>query len=70
MPVVPPNVVVKEPSKPTPIRMYESEEEVEEVSQLPHLDAEYEDYVEKAIVKCADWLIKYVFDHKYEDIEE
>jgi hypothetical protein len=71
IPLVPPNVIVKETSKPTPIRMYESEdEEVEEVSKLPNIDAEYEDYVEKAIVKCADWLIKYVFDQKYEDIGE
>ncbi|CAF1306070.1 unnamed protein product [Adineta steineri] len=25
------------------------------------MDAEFEEYLEKAIVKCADWLIKYVF---------
>jgi hypothetical protein len=26
-----------------------------------HMDEEFEQYLEKAIVKCADWLIKYVF---------
>ena len=69
--------VAKEVSKPvvtatkTPIRMCESEEDDDEEEQkLLTADAEYEDYVEKAMVKCADWLIKYVFDQKYEDIEE
>ena len=62
---------VLKPAAKTPIRMYESEEDDgEEDEKLLVVDAEYEDYVEKAMIKCADWLIKYVFDQKYEDIEE
>ena len=37
---------------------------------LPVLDSEYDDYLEKAMIKCADWLIRYVFDKTYENIVE
>lgn len=72
--VAPVTTHAKEPSKPTPpIRMYESEEELETDEfhlAEPNIDAEYDDYIQKAITKCADWLIKYVFDQNYEQIDD
>ena len=51
-----------------PIQLYESEEDDE--NNPLEIDEEFEEYVQKAMVKCADWLIKYVFDQPYEPIEE
>jgi hypothetical protein len=41
----------------------EEEEEEEEAEEVP-MDKEFEQYFEHAIVKCADWLLKYVFIEK------
>lgn len=49
-------------------QMYESEEDDGNVPQV--IDVEYQNYLSKAMTKCADWLIKYVFDQKYEHFEE
>ncbi len=46
--------------------MYESEED----ENVPVVDEEFEAYVQKAMVKCADWLIKYVFDKTYDENDE
>lgn len=50
-----------------PIQLCKSEEDVENPLEI---DEEFEEYVQKAMVKCADWLIKYVFDQPYYPIEE
>lgn len=50
------------------IQFYESEEDEE--NNPIEIDEEFEEYVQKAMVKCADWLIKYVFDKTYDQIEE
>ena len=50
-------------------QFYESEEDEGENHPL-EMDEEFEEYVQKAMVKCADWLIKYVFDQTYDQIEE
>jgi hypothetical protein len=50
------------------IQIYESEEDDENAPFV--MDEEFEGYVQKAIVKCADWLIKYVFDKTYDEIDE
>jgi hypothetical protein len=49
------------------IQLYQSEEDNE---NLPIMDEEFEEYLQKAIVKCADWLIKYVFDKTYDENDE
>ncbi len=41
----------------------EEEEEEKEEEEVP-VDKEFEQYFERAIVKCADWLLKYVFIEK------
>jgi len=41
----------------------EEEREVEEEDNVV-MDKEFEQYFERAIVKCADWLMKYVFNEK------
>jgi hypothetical protein len=46
------------------VHMYESEED--DGNNLI-MDEEFEEYREKAIIKCADWLIKHVFDKKYDE---
>ncbi|CAF1204217.1 unnamed protein product [Adineta ricciae] len=46
------------------IPLCESEEDDEDI---PDIDAEFEEYLRKAIVKCADWLMKYVIDKKYDE---
>jgi hypothetical protein len=48
------------------IQLYESEED----ENVPVVDEEFEAYVQKAMVKCADWLIKYVFDKTYDENDE
>jgi len=30
---------------------------------MPVMDDEFEEYLEKATIKCADWLMKHFFDH-------
>jgi hypothetical protein len=55
------------------IQIFESEEEEEEPEEENTplvMDEEFQKYVEKAIVKCADWLIKYVFDKTYDNDDE
>jgi hypothetical protein len=58
------------------IQIYESEEEDEEAAAEEEentplvMDEEFQRYVQKAIVKCADWLIKYVFDKTYDEVDE
>ncbi|UJR15016.1 hypothetical protein I4U23_001993 [Adineta vaga] len=42
------------------IRANDNEED-DDNGNNPLMDEEFEEYLEKAIVKCADWLIKYVF---------
>ncbi|CAF1157035.1 unnamed protein product [Rotaria sp. Silwood1] len=49
------------------VHLYESEEDDENV---PIIDEEFEEYIQKSTVKCADWLIKYVFDQKFNDNDE
>jgi hypothetical protein len=49
------------------IHFYESEEDIENVLVM---DEEFQEYLGKAIVKCADWLIKYVFDKTYDENDE
>lgn len=39
---------------------YETEQEQDEEEEIL-IDQEFEQYLDKAIIKCADWLIKYVF---------
>lgn len=46
------------------IHLYESEEDDDNVLVM---DEEFQEYLKKAIVKCADWLIQHVFDRKYEE---
>ena len=41
------------------LKKKKKEEEAEIV-----IDKEFEEYFENAIVKCADWLMKYVFNEK------
>lgn len=50
------------------IQLYESEEEQENAPLV--IDEEFEEYLRKAMVKCADWLIKYVFDRTYDELHE
>jgi hypothetical protein len=45
------------------IRLCESEDD----ENVPIMDEEFEEYLQKALVKCADWLMKYVFDQKYDE---
>lgn len=49
------------------IHFYESEDDQENV---PVMDAEFEEYLQKSTIKCADWLLKYVVDKTFEDFEE
>lgn len=42
----------------------DDENENENVEEDLLIDKEFQQYLEKAIVKCADWLIKYVFKEK------
>jgi len=48
------------------ILLYETEEDVEDDEEEEDLlmDKEFEQYLESATVKCADWLMKYVFNEK------
>ena len=46
------------------LAIYESDDEKE---NLMLIDKEFREYLEKATVKCADWLIKYVFDQKLDE---
>jgi hypothetical protein len=48
------------------IRLCESEDD----ETVPIMDEEFEDYLKKAVVKCADWLMKYVFDQKHDENNE
>ena len=57
-------------SKVRKINPVDAYERARDNDHLPVLDAEYDDYLEKAMIKCADWLIRYVFDKKYENIVE
>lgn len=43
--------------------IHENDEDDENMA----VDEEFEQYLEKAIVKCADWLIKYVFNEKSDE---
>ncbi|CAF2579277.1 unnamed protein product [Rotaria sp. Silwood2] len=45
------------------LRTYETEEDEENIC----IDEEFERYLEAAIVKCADWLIKYVFNQTVDE---
>ncbi|CAF0739235.1 unnamed protein product [Adineta steineri] len=49
------------------IPLCESEDDDEDI---PMMDEEFEEYLQKALVKCADWLIKYVIDKKYDENNE
>ena len=46
------------------LAIYESDDEKE---NLMLIDEEFREYLDKAMVKCADWLIKYVFDRKVDE---
>ncbi|UJR31659.1 hypothetical protein I4U23_019140 [Adineta vaga] len=48
------------------IPLCESEEDDDD-DDIPDIDAEFEEYLRKAIIKCADWLMKYVIDKKYDE---
>ncbi|CAF2672684.1 unnamed protein product [Rotaria sp. Silwood2] len=49
------------------VLLYESEEDDENV---PIIDEEFEEYIQKSTIKCADWLIKYVFDKEFDYNDE
>jgi len=49
-------------------KLYSSEEDDGEGVLI--MDDEFKAYFQKAIVKCADWLMKYVIDKKYENDED
>lgn len=46
------------------INLCESEDDQE---NIPMVDEEYDEYVRKAITKCADWLLKYVIDKDFDE---
>jgi hypothetical protein len=49
------------------IHVYQNVEEDDNVPLV--MDEEFEEYLKKSTIKCADWLIKYVFDREYEEID-
>ncbi|CAF1031052.1 unnamed protein product [Rotaria sordida] len=49
------------------IHLYESEEDNE---NMPIVDEEFEEYLQTSTIKCANWLIKYVFDKEFDDNNE
>lgn len=53
-------------NNPNIFHLYESEEDDDHVMIM---DEEFQEYLQKAIVKCADWLIQHVFDKKYDNDE-
>jgi hypothetical protein len=53
------NPITNTPRRTNHFLMNEGDEDDENL-----IDDEFEQYLEKAIVKCADWLIKYVFNEK------
>ena len=65
-------MIIKEIAQPpanklVDIHICQSEEQDENNDQQAAL---VDDYLTKAMSKCADWLIKYVFDQKFEYVEE
>ncbi|CAF1928410.1 unnamed protein product [Rotaria magnacalcarata] len=49
------------------VHLYESEEEEENIVAI---DAEFEEYIQKSTMKCADWLLKYVVDKDFDYSDE
>jgi hypothetical protein len=47
----------------TVIHLHQGEEDEDNLAM--DMDEEFREYFQKAIIKCADWLIKSVFDKKY-----
>lgn len=57
-PLIP--IAANSPSQPTLIRLNLNESSHDESQDLV-IDDEFQEYYDQAIVKCADWLMKYVF---------